>query len=40
VREGIEEDQRVILNLTYLTTLSRLPENRDLDELFDGEVQL
>ncbi|QFR39437.1 hypothetical protein A9Q91_04380 [Candidatus Gracilibacteria bacterium 28_42_T64] len=36
----IKHDQETILYLTYLTTLARLPENRDLDELFDGEVEL
>lgn len=37
---NIEQDRKLILNLAYLTTLSRLPENSDLDELFDWEVQL
>ncbi len=37
---AINSDQKTIQALSYLTTLARLPENRDLDELFDGEVQL
>ncbi len=40
LKNEIKQDNKTILNLTYLTTLARLPENRDLDELFDWEVQL
>gem|GEM_PF-3921713 len=40
MKQEIHADQRTIQAISYLTTLARLPENRDLDELFDGEVQL
>ncbi len=36
----IRQEQKTILYLAYLTTLARLPKNRDLDELFDWEIQL
>ncbi len=36
----ILKEQKTILYISYLTTLARLPENRDLDELFDWDIQL
>lgn len=39
-KKEINSDQKTIQALSYLTTFARLPGNRDLDELFDGEVQL
>jgi len=40
IESEVQQEQKTLLHLAYLTTLARLPENRDLDELFDGEVQL
>lgn len=40
IESKVKQEQRTILYLAYLTTLARLPENRDLDELFDWEIQL
>lgn len=40
MKTDINSDQKTIQALSYLTTFARLPGNRDLDELFDGEVQL
>ena len=40
VSPEILKEQQTILYLSYLTTLARLPENRDLDELFDWDIQL
>lgn len=40
VSEELRNDQDVIQNIAYLTTLARLWENSDLDELFDSDVWL
>jgi len=40
IENEVKKEQKTILYLAYLTTLARLPENRDLDELFDWEIQL
>lgn len=40
MKQEISSDQKTIQALSYLTTLGRLGHESDLDELFDGEVQL
>lgn len=40
IESEMKQEQKTVLYLAYLTTLARLPVNRDLDELFDGEIQL
>jgi poly(3-hydroxyalkanoate) synthetase len=36
----IEKEKDTIVHLSYLSTLSRLADNRDLSNLFDGEINL
>ena len=36
----IEQEKDTIVHLSYLNTLSRLADNRDLSNLFDGEINL
>lgn len=36
----IQKEKDTIVHLSYLSTLSRLADNRDLSNLFDGEVNL
>lgn len=36
----VKQEQKTILYLAYLTTLARLSDNRDLDELFDWDIKL
>ncbi len=40
IESELKKEQKTILSIAYLTTLARLPENRDLDELFDWDIQL
>lgn len=40
LKQQINLDQKTIQALSYLTTFFRLDKNRDLNELFDGEVKL
>ena len=40
MKQEISSDQKTIQSLSYLTTFARLGKSQDLDELFDGEVQL